>query len=111
MSDEALPYDAHIFRLRGGATLKYFFNRKDVDIPKDPYLKEILPQVTAIYIHGFSPVLPPLPSLNICYYTELSDEVILPDSVSTTIVPEISQDDENFCYETCCPSCDGIVDL
>lgn len=111
LSDNALPYDAHTFRLRGGATLTYYFNRKDLDIPNDPHLKEILPQVTAIYIHGFSPVLPPLPLLKHYYYTELSNEVELPETVSMTIVPEIDQDDDNFCYETMCPSCDHIIEL
>ncbi|GAQ91415.1 hypothetical protein KFL_007800020 [Klebsormidium nitens] len=106
VSDEELPHDVHVFRLRGGTTLTYYFNRKDHDIPTDPLLKKILPQVTAIYIHGpFQPVLPPLPSLKKCYYTELCSGIEMPETVSTIIIPEVEAYYEDSCYRIRCDYC------
>ena len=110
-SDEKLQNDVHVFRLRGGATLRYYFNRKDVDIPNDAALKDVLPQVTALYVQGFLPKLPELRSLKKCYYTGLCSDLVVPDTVSTAIVPEVSDDHEDFCYGTRCEYCDEFVEL
>jgi hypothetical protein len=111
LSDEELPRDAHVFLLRGGASLTYYFNRKDVDIPNDPDLKDILPRVTALYVQGFQPTLPPLPSLKNCYYTELCSDLEVPDTVSTTIVPEVIDDYDDFSQHIYCEYCNENIDL
>lgn len=63
-SNEALSNNVHVFPVlsceagpgRGTTSTK----RTYVDIPKDPALKDVLSQVTALYIHGFMPRLPQL---------------------------------------------------
>jgi hypothetical protein len=111
-SDEALQNDVHVFRLQGGATLKYFFNRKDVDIPNDLALRDVLPQVTAVYIQGYVPLVwPQLPSSKMCYSKEiLSTKFDMPDTVSVVIGPEVDND-LGFGHQIRCNECNDEIEL
>ncbi|GAQ92444.1 hypothetical protein KFL_010150020 [Klebsormidium nitens] len=110
VSDEELPDDVHVFKLRGGAELTYYFNRLDVDMPNDPLLKDVLPRVTAVYVQGYRPKLPQLPRLKRCYCTGLCCDVDVPKSVVTTIVPEVVDSDEHL-HETRCEYCEEVIEL
>jgi hypothetical protein len=92
--------------------LKYFFNRKDVDIPNDPALKDVFTSSDCCLYSRIRPLVwPQLPSLKICYSKEiLSTKFDMPDTESIVIGPEVDND-LGFGHQIRCDECNEEIEL
>lgn len=64
--------DHFVIKLKGGQTLRYFYNTSDTDMFTHKTLMSYLPNVTALHIEGYFPtIVKPLPNLRLISHTPL----------------------------------------